>query len=120
MPRDGWWFAYFRQSGLIHVDVSTPPALVGAEWTFEDLELDPFRRPDGTIGTEDWDELAAAHAAGLITNTEREAAENTARTLEKQFTTNTEPFGRAGWDRLSAAIERDLSPLTDFGNHPVD
>jgi len=35
----GLWSAYplatdeFRQSGLLHVDVSTQPALIGSEWT---------------------------------------------------------------------------------------
>ncbi|RZU19718.1 hypothetical protein EV645_1936 [Kribbella rubisoli] len=119
-PHDGWWFAYFRQSGLLHVDVSTQPMLVGEEWTFEDLELDPFRRTDGTIGTEDWDELAAAHAAGLITDAERNAAEQAARTLEHQFQAAIEPFGQVGWDHLAAAIELCLPPLTNFGHHPLD
>ncbi|MEV4266221.1 DUF402 domain-containing protein [Kribbella sp. NPDC049584] len=119
-PHDGWWFAYFRRSGLLHVDVSTPPALVGSEWTFEDLELDPFRRADGTIGTEDWDELAAAHAAGLITDAERKAAENAAHTLEHHFVAAVEPFGRVGWDRLAESIDLGLPPLTDFGDRPLD
>ncbi|WUJ73039.1 DUF402 domain-containing protein [Kribbella soli] len=119
-PHDGWWFAYFRQSGLLHVDVSTQPMLVGEEWTFEDLELDPFRQTDGTIGTEDWDELAAAHAAGLITDAERNAAEQSARTLEHQFQAAIEPFGQVGWDHLAAAVELCLPPLTNFGDHPLD
>jgi hypothetical protein len=118
-PHDGWWFAYFRQSGLLHVDVSTQPVLIGAEWTFEDLELDPFRRADGTVGTEDWDELAAAHASGLVTDAERDAAEQAARSLEQQFTEGAEPFGHVGWDRLAAAIDLDLPPLTNFGDRPL-
>jgi hypothetical protein len=119
-PHDGWWFAYFRQSGLLHDDVSTQPMLVGEEWTFEDLELDPFRRTDGTIGTEDRDELAAAHAAGLITDAERNAAEQAARTLEHHFQAAVEPFGQVGWDHLAAAVELCLPPLTNFGDHPLD
>lgn len=119
-PHDGWWFAYFRQSGLLHVDVSTQPMLVGEEWTFEDLELDPFRRTDGTIGTEDRDELAAAHAAGLITDAERNAAERAACTLEHHFRAAIEPFGQVGWDHLAAAVELCLPPLTNFGDHPLD
>ncbi|WP_350280783.1 DUF402 domain-containing protein [Kribbella sp. HUAS MG21] len=119
-PHDGWWFAYFRQSGFLHVDVGTTPVLVGEEWTFEDLELDPFRQPDGTIGTEDWDELAAAHAAGLVSDAERAEAEDAARGLERDFAAGVEPFGRAGWDRLAAAVALGLPPLTDLGERPLD
>ncbi|MET9313736.1 DUF402 domain-containing protein [Kribbella sp. NPDC003505] len=119
-PHDGWWFAYFRQSGLLHVDVSTTPALVGAEWTFDDLELDPFRQPDGTIGTEDWEELAESHAAGLISDAERDAAEDAARGLERDFAAGVEPFGQVGWERLAAAVALGLPPLTEFGDRPLD
>jgi hypothetical protein len=119
VPCDGWWFAYWRQSGLIHVDVSTQPVLVGMEWTFEDLELDPFRRPDGTIGTEDWDELTDAHSAGLVSDIEQDAAVNAARTLEHAFAKGVEPFGQVGWERLAAAVALGLPPLTDFGNRPL-
>jgi hypothetical protein len=119
-PHDGWWFAYFRHSGLLHVDVCTQPVLVGVEWTFEDLELDPYRRPDGTIGTEDWDELADAHAAGLITDVERAAAETAARTLEHAFAAAEEPFAQVGWDRLTTAMALGLPPLTKFGNRPLN
>ncbi|NIK56316.1 DUF402 domain-containing protein [Kribbella shirazensis] len=118
-PHDGWWFAYFRHSGLLHVDVSTTPALAGAEWTFEDLELDPFRRADGAIGTEDWDELATAHAAGLVSDVERDAAERAARSLERDFAGGAEPFGTVGWDKLAAAVALGLPPLTDFGDRPL-
>ena len=119
-PRDGWWFAYFRASGLVHVDVSTPALLAGAEWMFEDLELDPFRRPDGTVGTEDWDELAEAHAMELISDVERDAAVAAARALEHELSAGVEPFGRVGWDRLAAAVALGLPPLTNFGDRPLD
>lgn len=119
-PHDGWWFAYFRESGLIHVDVSTQPVPAGEEWTFDDLELDPFRRPDGTVGTEDWDELEEAHAVGLVSDVERDAAERAALDLEYDFAAGTEPFGQVGWDRLAAAVALGLPPLTDFGDRPLD
>jgi hypothetical protein len=120
VPQDGWWFATWRLSGLLAADVSTQPALVGGEWTYDDLELDPFRRPDGTIGTEDWDELAEAHTAGLITDEERDSSIEAARTLEDQFRHGVEPFGTIGWTRLSEAIALGLPPLTDFGDRPLD
>jgi uncharacterized protein DUF402 len=119
VPRDGWFFATWRVSGLLAVDVSTPPVLVGDEWTYVDLELDPYRRPDGTVGTEDWDELAEAHAAGLINDHEHRAAVEAAHTLELQFTQGIEPFGTTGWTRLTEAIALDLPPLTTFGNQPL-
>jgi uncharacterized protein DUF402 len=119
VPRDGWWFATWRLGGLLAADVSTPPVLVGNEWTYDDLELDPFRRPDGTVGTEDWDELAQARQAGLISDVEHRAAVKAARTLEQHFAGGTEPFGSEGWDRLTEAIALNLPPLADFGLQPL-
>ncbi|TCC59732.1 hypothetical protein E0H73_24250 [Kribbella pittospori] len=118
-PRDGWWFATWRPGGLLVADVSTPPEFADDEWTYVDLELDPYRRPDGTVGTEDWDELAEAHAAGLINDHEYGAAVEAAHTLEMQFSQGTEPFGTTGWTRLSEAIALGLPPLTSFGDRPV-
>lgn len=119
VPADGWWFAFWRLGGLIHADVCTPPALIGDEWTYVDLELDPFRKPNGLIGTEDWDELDEAHAAGLVTIAEKQAAEAAARDLEQWFADGSEPFGQVGWNRLAAAIALDLPPLHDFGDRPL-
>jgi hypothetical protein len=119
VPPEGWWFATWLESGRLVADVSTPPTLVDNEWTYVDLELDPFRRPHGTVGIQDWDELAAAHQSGLITDSEREAAVDAALTLLRQFTDGVEPFGAVGWDRLAEAIDRGLPPLTDFGDRPV-
>jgi len=59
------------------VDISTPPQRSGAGWIFEDLELDPYVPRDGACGMDDEDELAAACAAGLITDDERVNAERT-------------------------------------------
>ncbi len=120
VPRDGWWFATWRPGGLLVADISTPPAFVDNEWTYVDLELDPYLRRDGTIGTQDWDDLADAREAGLITDLEHQAAVAASQTLEHHFTHATEPFGPHGWARLKAAIALDLPPLTNFGNQPVD
>ena len=120
VPVDGWWFATWRPSGVLVADVSTPPVLIGDEWTYVDLELDPYRRPDGSVGTQDWDDLAEARRNGLIDDAEHEAAVAASRTLEHQFTNAVEPFGMHGWNRLSAAIGLGLPPLTDFGDQPVD
>ncbi|MFF0340007.1 hypothetical protein [Kribbella sp. NPDC004875] len=72
-----------------------------------------------TIGTEDWDELADAQAAGLVTQAEHDAAVRAARALEHAFAEGLEPFGRVGWERLAAAVALGLPPLTDFGNRPL-
>jgi hypothetical protein len=119
VPLDGWWFATWRPRGLLVADVSTQPVLIDNEWTYVDLELDPYLRRDGSIGTEDWDELAEARRTGLIDDVEHEAAVAASRTLEHAFTHGVEPFGSCGWDRLTAAIALDLPPLTDFGDQPV-
>ncbi len=119
VPRDGWWFATWRPRGLLVADVSTPPELIDNEWTYVDLELDPYLRRDGTIGTEDRDDLAEARRNGLINNTEHAAAVAASQTLEDQFRNATEPFGSQGWDRLSKAIALGLPSLTDFGSRPV-
>lgn len=59
---------------LVSVDISTPPTRSGAEWSFEDFELDPLVLQDGPFGVEDEDEFVAACGAGLITHREREAS----------------------------------------------
>jgi hypothetical protein len=119
VPTDGWWFATWRPSGVLVADISTPPVLVDNEWTYVDLELDPYRRPDGSVGTQDWDELADAYRDGLIDDAEHAAAVAASRTLEHQFTNAVEPFGTQGWDRLDEAIALGLPALTDFGDRPV-
>ncbi|MFI7061856.1 DUF402 domain-containing protein [Kribbella sp. NPDC050124] len=119
VPPDGWWFATWLDSGRLVADVSTPPTLIDNEWVYVDLELDPFRRPSGTVGVRDWDDLAEAHRAGLIDDVEREVAVRAALNLLQQFTDAMEPFGAVGWDRLRAAIARGLPPLTEFGDRPL-
>jgi len=119
VPHDGWWFATWLQDGRMVADVSTQPVLTDNEWMYVDLELDPYRRPDGTIGTQDWDDLAEARRNGHINDTEHEAAVAASRTLEDHFTHAVEPFGTHGWTRLTSAIALGLPPLTGFGNQPV-
>lgn len=44
IPLSGWWMAQWTAEGeraFIRVEVCTPPAVVGGEWQFVDLELDP-------------------------------------------------------------------------------
>ena len=120
VPHEGWWFATWRPRGLLVADVSTPPAFIDNEWTYVDLELDPYHRRDGTIGTADWDDLADARRDGLITDPEHAAAVAASQTLEDQFRNGVEPFGPRGWDRLSKAIALGLPPLSGFGDQPVD
>jgi hypothetical protein len=61
-----------------------------------------------------------AHAVGLVSDAERDAAEQATRTLEHDLAAGVEPFGRVGWDRLAAAVALGLPPLTEFGDRPLD
>jgi predicted RNA-binding protein associated with RNAse of E/G family len=82
--------------------------------TYVDLELDPHRAHDGRVWIDDEDQFAEACRAGLIS---LEVALQ-ARAATTEITTllrgSHEPFGVAGRDRLQAAIQMQLPPLTDL------
>ena len=117
-PTRGWWFATWRRGGFLSADVCIPLVPRGDEWIYVDLELDPFRTADGSVGTEDADELAAAVSAGLIGPAEQRAALHAAERLERAFAEGTEPFGRVGWELLESLVGQRFPPLADFGAHP--
>lgn len=59
----GWWAARWAKIEgvrLISVDICTPAQELDGEWSFTDLELDPFWRSDGRIGIEDEGEFLDA------------------------------------------------------------
>ncbi|MGW7679510.1 hypothetical protein ACWGID_02135 [Kribbella sp. NPDC054772] len=58
-------------------------------------------------------------AHSLVTEDERAAAVDAAEMLEHAFRTGAEPFGRAGWEQLAAAVALGLPPLTDFADRPL-
>lgn len=81
---------------------------------FEDLELDPYLRRDGTFGVEDEDEVAAACEAGLLTNEQQLAAERAVELMRPEVTRPTSELLAAGLDRIATAVALGLAPL------PVD
>jgi hypothetical protein len=116
IPLEGWWTATWTReagnAGGINVDVCTPPKLVDGEWTYDDLELDPHRFPDGRVEVLDQDEFSVACGAGLITRTERAEALAAAARLESALRLEREPFGTTGWQRLEDAVASSLPPIT--------
>ena len=93
------------------MDISTPPQRSGSDWTFEDLELDPYVQRDGTYGIDDEVEFIAACQAGLITSDERITAERTVAELRGELAGDDSLLLTAGVERLASAIELDLEPL---------
>ena len=114
IPPSGWWMAQWTAEGeraFISVEVCTPPALVGGEWQFVDLELDPYRGPDSRVIVDDEDEFVAACAAGMITSGEAAAARAAATEVAGWLASRVEPFGQVGWAKLCDAAHRGLAPL---------
>ena len=115
MPVSGWWTACWRRvpDSRISVDVCTPPQLIDGEWTYIDLELDPWAY-DGRVEIDDEDEFDDACEAGLISPDEaleaRAAATEVVRAMRGHF----EPFGSLGWSRLDEAIRAALPPITEL------
>lgn len=113
LPATGWFVAHWvlNDHHLVSFDISTPPTRSGAEWSFEDLELDPFVLQDGTFGVEDEDEFVAACRAGLITHREREESRSAVEFLRQELTGMSSPLMQAGRDPLVDAVQLDLAPL---------
>jgi uncharacterized protein len=85
---DAWWFGHwkiFRGHRTLSIDVCTPTALAGDEWTYVDLELDLYKSADGTISVFDEDELEEAAAQGLISEEEQRACLDVARELDARL-----------------------------------
>jgi hypothetical protein len=115
IPLSGWWMASWTDEGkrsFISVEVCTPPALVGNEWQFVDLELDPYRGADGRVVIDDEDEFVAACEAGLISPGEAAAARVAAAEIAGWLDGGVEPFGKVGWEKLRDAVDLGLAPLT--------
>ena len=99
IPLSGWWMAQWTAEGagvFVSVEVCTPPALLGGEWRFVDLELDPYRGTDGRVFVDDEDEFAAACATGSMTPKEAAAARTAADEVEGWLANSVEPFGQGG------------------------
>ena len=114
IPVSGWWMAQWTAEGegaFISVEVCTPTAFLGGEWQFVDLELDPYRGPDGRVTVDDEDEFVAACAAGMITSGEAAAARAAATEVTGWLDSGVEPFGQVGWEKLRDAVYLGLAPL---------
>jgi hypothetical protein len=114
VPTNEWWAAKWCESGGsrgISIDVCTPPELIAGDWTFRDLELDPWWDAKRGTGIADEDEFLEASEAGAISASERAAARATADELLEKLQKGTAPFGRVGWERFEAAGALGLAPL---------
>jgi hypothetical protein len=114
IPLSGWWMAQWTAEGegaFISVEVCTPPVNVGGEWQFVDLELDPYRGPDGRVAVDDEDEFVAACEAGVISPGEAAAARAAATEVVGWLEGGVEPFGLVGRQKLRHAVDCGLAPL---------
>jgi len=111
LPHAAWFVAHWVLGSeyVVHVDIATPARESRAEWVFDDLELDPLLRRDGSFIVDDEDEFAAACAAGLISDTEREAALLAVDSLRTEFQ-NGALVGE-GLEYLDASVGRSLARL---------
>jgi len=94
---NAWWLTafWFTPETDLTIDICTPPTLEGETWSFVDLELDLFRRPDGHAGIVDQDEFDLLAASGLISEREVQQAAETAQELLPLIQARSEPFGDA-------------------------
>ncbi|WP_158068462.1 DUF402 domain-containing protein [Serinicoccus sp. CUA-874] len=86
---------WFTAETDLTIDVCTPLTFEDETWSFIDLELDLFRRPDGRAGLVDQDEWDLLAGSGLIVDEAVRAAEETARSLLPLVERQVEPFGHA-------------------------
>lgn len=111
LPHAAWFVAHWVLGSeyVVHVDIATPPRKSRAEWVFDDLELDPLLQRDGSYVVDDEDEFAVACAAGLISDTEREAALLAVESLRIEFHTGV--LVAEGLEYLDASAGRTLAKL---------
>jgi hypothetical protein len=121
VPHGAWWFAAWSWVGEIgiSVDICTPPTLIDDEWSYIDLELDPFAFFDGHVEIDDEDEFVAACEEGLISHNEAVEARATATEVEQYLRDHTEPFGLIGWNKLDEAISLSLPPIRELRHVPT-
>jgi hypothetical protein len=98
------WVAWWCDDGAdrrIEIDVCLPPVEVDAGWSFVDLELDVMLHADGSLVVEDEDEFADARLAGHIDPATAALAEAACTDAVALLGSRGEPFGEAGWRRLT-------------------
>ncbi|MBL7255868.1 hypothetical protein [Paractinoplanes lichenicola] len=127
-PHQGGWVAAWRRTPhtAITVDLSRPMTRSGDVWSFVDLELDLWHRPDDddtdpgprfsrhgrTVGIADDDELDDAVHREWITAGEAAQTRNEARYVADLILDGIRPFTQAAWERFERAVDRGLpAPL---------
>jgi hypothetical protein len=121
-PPTEWWFARW-QGDHVAIDICTPSVLVEGGgtpgghanvWSYDDLELDLFKRRDGEWGVTDEDEFLEAHFDGFIDHDEVRTSLETAGRLRARLAAGDDLFDDLAWRRLAECIERPLAPLTEL------
>ena len=87
---------WFTADTDLTIDVCTPLAVSGDNWSFVDMELDLFGAADGRAGIVDEDEWGALVCSGLITEPVIRAVPQSAKALLPLVIDGVEPFGSAG------------------------
>ena len=94
--------------------VSQPPSVVDGAWTYVDLELDLLSDAAGTVVVDDEDEFDERCDAGVISASDAQHARTATSEMHARLAACDEPFGALAWERLRAALELDLAPLTSL------
>ncbi len=118
IPSSGWWVAkWYLSAGrrAIAVDICVPAAQINNEWTFVDLELDPFWI-GGSISVHDEQEFASAIESGLISTVEAQCARDTSDQIVAWMRDAEEPFGQVGWYHFNRALASELQPIQGLGS----
>ena len=94
---DAWYLPafWFTAETDLTIDLCTPPTFKDQTWSFVDMELDLFRRPDGQAGVVDQDDWDLLVGSGLISPDAVRTVEQTARSLLILVEHRVEPFGHA-------------------------
>jgi len=114
VPRGRWWVAkWYVSEGLrwISVDICEPPVLADGEWSFVDLELDPFWCEDGSVGVGDQDEFDEAVVSGALGPSLAAAARSAAAEILERLSMGVEPFAEVGWRYFDGDATSQLPPI---------
>ena len=102
IPKSEWWVDY-PSGPQVEVDICVPASRIPDGWSFVDLELDVYRRPDQSIEIMDNDEFDSACQLGWIQPDEAARAVETAKEMVDVLERRVLPFDDSGWERLRAA-----------------
>jgi hypothetical protein len=95
-PRSEWWVAVWDATGdlELYVDIATPPRWPAADHvTMIDLDLDVYRRRDGSVHLDDEDEFEEHRVLYSYPDDVVERAVATARDLMEAVGEGRPPFG---------------------------